>query len=63
MARGQLAYYRALEQQAGTIQFVNDGKRQQIANADGFRVGKRLRLGMQPTRFLDGGTFTLGGRF
>lgn len=48
---------------AGTIQFVNDGKRQQIADLDGFRVGTRLRLGMQPTRFMDGGTFTLGGRF
>jgi hypothetical protein len=48
---------------AGTIQFVNDGKRQQIAGVDGFRLGNRLRLGMQPTRFLDGGTFTLGGRF
>lgn len=47
----------------GTVQFVSDGKRQQIADVDGFKLGNRLRLGMQPTRFLDGGTFTLGGRF
>lgn len=47
----------------GTVQFVNDGKRQQIADVDGFKLGSRLRLGMQPTRLLDGGTFTLGGRF
>jgi hypothetical protein len=47
----------------GTVQFVNDGKRQQIADVDGFKLGKRMRLGMQPTRFLDGGTLTLGGRF
>lgn len=49
---------------AGTIQFVNDGKAQQIADRDGFKLGKsRLRFNVAPTHFLDGGQFTLGGRF
>lgn len=49
---------------AGTIQFVNDGKASRVADIDGFKLGStRLRLGMQPTRFFDGGTMTLGARF
>lgn len=49
---------------AGTIQFVNDGKASRVADIDGFKLGStRLRLGVTPTRFMDGGTFTLGARF
>ena len=49
---------------AGTIQFVNDGKASRIADLDGFKLGStRLRMGVAPTRFMDGGTFTLGARF
>ena len=48
---------------AGTIQFVSDGKEPRYVGADGFKLGPKLRLGMAPTRFLDGGTLTLGARF
>ncbi|HEY8375248.1 MAG TPA: hypothetical protein VIK91_02115, partial [Nannocystis sp.] len=48
----------------GTVQFVNDGRAQQIADRDGFKLGKsRLRLNVGPTPFLDGGQFSLGARF
>lgn len=48
----------------GTVQFVNDGKASRVADIDGFKLGStRLRLGVTPTRFMDGGTFTLGARF
>ncbi|MBZ5714841.1 hypothetical protein [Nannocystis pusilla] len=47
----------------GTVQYVRDGRLPQRVGADGFRLGKRLRLGVAPTRFLDGGTLVLGARF
>jgi hypothetical protein len=47
----------------GTVQFVRDGREPRVADIDGFKLGKKLRLGVAPTRFLDGGTFTLGARF
>ncbi|WAS94620.1 hypothetical protein [Nannocystis punicea] len=47
----------------GTVQFVRDGRGPRVADADGFKLGKRLRLGVTPTRLLDGGALTLGGHF
>jgi hypothetical protein len=47
----------------GTVQFVRDGRARRVADVDGLKLGKRLRLGVTPTRFLDGGALTLGGRF
>ena len=47
----------------GTAQFVADGKASRVADIDGFKLGAKLRLNVGPTRFLDGGTLTLGARF
>ncbi len=47
----------------GTVQFVRSGRQPAVADAGGLRLGRRARLGVAPTRFLDGGTLTLGYRF
>lgn len=47
----------------GTVQFVRDGREPRYVGVDGFKLGKKLRLGVAPTRYLDGGTLTLGARF
>jgi hypothetical protein len=47
----------------GTAQFVRDGREPRYVGVDGFKLGKQLRLGVAPTRVLDGGTLTLGARF
>lgn len=47
----------------GTVQFVRDGREPRYVGADGLKLGKTMRLGVAPTRFLDGGTLTLGARF
>lgn len=49
----------------GTVQFVRDGREPRYVGVDGFKLGpkRNLRLGMSPTRFLDGGTVHLGYRF
>lgn len=47
----------------GTVQFVRDGRQPRYVGVDGLKLGPKLRLGVAPTRFNDGGTFTLGYRF
>jgi hypothetical protein len=47
----------------GTVQFVRDGREPRYVGVDGLKLGNKLRLGVAPTRFLDGGTLTLGARF
>jgi hypothetical protein len=47
----------------GTVLYVRDGRVPRVVDADGFKLGARLRLGVAPTRLLDGGAVTLGGRF
>jgi len=47
----------------GTVQFVRDGREPRYVGVDGLKLGKTMRLGVAPTRFLDGGTLTLGARF
>jgi hypothetical protein len=47
----------------GTVQYVRDGRDPRVVGANGFRLSKRLHLGVVPTRLLDGGTLPLGGRF
>lgn len=47
----------------GTVRFVRDGREPRYVGVDGFKLGPKLRLGVAPTRFHDGGTFTLGYRF
>lgn len=46
----------------GTVQFSRS-RRPTMADADGLRLGRRARLGVAPTRYLDGGALTLGYRF
>lgn len=47
----------------GTVQFVRDGREPRYVGVDGLKLGNKLRLGVAPTRYLDGGTLTLGARF
>lgn len=47
----------------GTVQFVRDGREPRYVDVDGVKLGSKLRLGVAPTRFLDGGSLTLGARF
>lgn len=48
---------------AGTIQFVRDGRQPRYVDAGGLKLTPKLRLGVTPTRFYDGGTVQLGYRF
>lgn len=47
----------------GTVQFVRDGREPRYVGVDGFKLSPKLRLGVAPTRFNDGGTLNLGYRF
>lgn len=47
----------------GAVQYSRDRRAGSLVGLDGFGLGKRVRLGIQPTRFLGGGVLTLGGRF
>lgn len=47
----------------GTVQFVRDGRQNQVVNMDGFRLTRQLRLNASPTPFFDGGSLSLRYRF